>query len=413
MRTRTRFALLFAGIGVIVMAVGVAAIYEAVGRDEARRVPAEAEALLGTAAKRAMDSGADASVRLEDATQSLIEARALLAEGRVLGKDAVVGLALEVAAILGAVLAAAALAFFFLSRFITKGLDELAALAVVAQGDRSRRFTRSSDPDLDAVARSLNELLDLAAEQERRLGAAARLEGWREVASFLAHQLKNPLAAVLLAAENLRLALVDEGFRERAGREDLVQESLEIVRIEAQRLRALIDRFRDLAPAGLDAYGSPGEFELLGVLEDCAARAERAGATVGVIRGDRAKAAVHQSGIWVAGDKGLIEQALWNLFSNSVEAAGESGCPVSIEARIALEGGRAFVTILDSNRGVDADIVPRLGVERLSTKSSGTGLGLILVRRILAAQGGSLELFATPEGGLGARVSLSAIKEAT
>ena len=152
------------------------------------------------------------------------------------------------------------------------------------------------------------------------------------MASFLAHQLKNPLAAVLLAAENLRLALEGEEFRERAGREGLAQESLEIVRIEAQRLRALIDRFRDLAPAGLDAYGSPGEFELLGVLEDCAARAERAGATVGVIRSDRAGPEVHQNGTWVAGDKGLIEQALWNLFSNSVDAAGESGCPVSIEA---------------------------------------------------------------------------------
>ena len=112
----------------------------------------------------------------------------------------------------------------------------------------------------------------LAAEQERRLGEAARLEGWREVASFLAHQLKNPLAAVLLAAENGRIALDDDGVPRRV---ELARESVEIVRAEAARLRALIDRFRDLAPAGLGSYDASRPVDLRALLADCAARAER------------------------------------------------------------------------------------------------------------------------------------------
>ena len=377
MRTRTRFVILFACIGIAVMTVGVAAIYEAVGRDYERRIPSEAESILAAAARSAIDTASPEASRLDDAIGSLIAARALLAEGRVMGKDAVVRLAIEVAAILGAVLAAAALAFLVLSRLITKGLDELATEAIVAQGDMakgdwSRRFPRSSDPDLDAVARSLNELLDLTAEQERKLEETARLDGWREVASFLAHQLKNPLAAVLLAAENGRMAL-DEGLAaERTapcGGLELARESLKVVRVEADRLRALIDRFRDLAPAGFDAYESQGEFELLDLLADCAARAERSGAAV-AITGDR-------SGIRVALDRGLIEQALWNLFANSIEAADDAGTMAAIEAKVAIEGKTAAITIVDSNRGIDPSLLPRLGFERVSTKNAGTGLGLI------------------------------------
>ena len=106
------------------------------------------------------------------------------------------------------------------------------------------------------------------------------------------------------------------------------------------------------------------------------------------------------------GDKGLLEQAFWNLFANSIEAAAESGEPVSIRLLMSAEGEEAAVLFLDSNRGIDPALIPRLGHERFSTKAAGTGLGLMLVRRILAAQGGGLELFATETGGLGARVCL-------
>jgi signal transduction histidine kinase len=411
------------------MAIGIAAIYEAVGRDAARRLPAEAEAMLGSASKRAIEGSRTEGERLEEATESLIAARALLAEGRVMERDAIVTLALEVAAILAAVMAAAALAFFLLSRLITRGLDDLAAGAVLAQADRDRRFPPSSDPDLDAVARSLNELLDLAAKQEKRLAEAARLEGWREVASFLAHQLKNPLAALRIAAENASLAIGESeaqpcgsiaqpcgsiaqpcsSIAQPCSSMALTREShatawlsLAVIKAESGRLAALIDRFRDLAPSSLESHNASAETDLGALLAACAARAEISGAAV-AISGQMEK---------VAGDRALLEQAFWNLFANSLEAGKEGSVgELRIDVKVSIEGREAVASLSDSSRGFDPELLPRLGRERITTKAEGTGLGLILVRRILAAQGGSLEFFATEADdrgrrGLGARVRL-------
>ena len=59
----------------------------------------------------------------------------------------------------------------------------------------------------------------------------------------------------------------------------------------------------------------------------------------------------------VIADRGLLEQAFWNLFANSIEASGDYPPAVSIEARVSVDGGRAVIAVGDSNRGIDPAII--------------------------------------------------------
>jgi len=391
MRTRNRFVLLYAAIGVLVMASGATTLYYAVGRDWNRRESSEAEMILERAAARAVDGSIDSAERLSEAADSLIAARSLLARGRLLAKDDIVRLSLRMAAVLCAVLLAGAATFVALSRLAARGLEELSRGVLRAKLDRASRIPRIKDPELDAVGKELNALLDLAFAQERRLAEAARLEGWREVASFLAHQLKNPLAAIRLAAQNARLALERPDAAIGAS---TASDCADIVVAEADRLAALVSRFRDLAPEGLGAYVPGSEADLVEALRSCASRAESRGASVSV-------EAPASGPVLVACERGILEQALWNLFANSIEACGSK--KASIRAVVRLEGAETTATITDSGGPIDAGLVARLGRERVSTKSGGAGLGLLLARRILSASGGGLEFSATESGGLSAK----------
>lgn len=393
MRTRTRFVILFAVIGVAVMTSGVAMLYDVAGQNLMKPELAEAELLLGKAVRITVDDSLTLDERVSSVADPLITARALLARSRLFSKDSIVQLSLRMAAVLGTILLAGSAAFIVLSRFASRGLEEIAAAVARARKDPSARIQALKDPDLDSVGRELNALLDLTAEQERRLAEAARLEGWREVASFLAHQIKNPLAAIKLAAQNTRLSL--DGC-DSAERVSTAKNCSDIVVTESNRLGALVSRFCDLAPIGLEAYNKGTSADLGESLRRCAERASSRSAAVSITGAD--------DPCIVSADQALLEQALWNLYNNSIEACEPD--PASIAVSVERTGAYYCVSITDSGRSIDPSAIADLGWKRKTTKTGGTGMGLVFVRRIIAVFGGDVVFFISESGGLGVRIKL-------
>ena len=98
----------------------------------------------------------------------------------------------------------------------------------------------------------------------------------------------------------------------------------------------------------------------------------------------------------VACDERLLRQALINLISNALQAPDRQG-PVEVVAKV--EEQSLALCVIDHGRGVSEDVASRIFVPFFTTRPTGTGLGLPVVRRIAEAHGGEVRLVPTPGGG--------------
>jgi two-component system sensor histidine kinase FlrB len=105
----------------------------------------------------------------------------------------------------------------------------------------------------------------------------------------------------------------------------------------------------------------------------------------------------------LSGNRKALAGAFINLLENALQACA-SGGEVRLEA--GTEAGMAWVCVVDSGRGMPADVQERLFEPFFTTRSEGTGLGLAIVRSVVAAHGGEVRVESAPGRGAAFTVSL-------
>jgi len=117
----------------------------------------------------------------------------------------------------------------------------------------------------------------------------------------------------------------------------------------------------------------------------------------------------------VAGDEGLLRQALLNLMRNAAEACApaDGGGRVLVHGEVVRgeELGYQRIRVTDNGPGIAADALPKLFRPFFTTKPNGTGLGLAVVQKIIVQHGGQVEVRNRPEGGAAFIVTLPLPRE--
>lgn len=278
--------------------------------------------------------------------------------------------------------------------------DKLNLLGQQLSAQSEDGITRASltrgalDQNLDVLMERMSNQLDVA----NRLAAISRLSGG------VAHEIKNPLNAILLRLDLLRARMeAGEEPSELAGEIDVLAK--EVVRLD-RVVKTFLDFSRpvEVTLADLDLKTLVQE-----VVDFIRPQADAAGIQVeAVLTGEAAP---------MRGDEDLLKQALLNLVTNAVEAmqSGKSGAPVGSKLAISLQSSRDedgedcwALEISDNGPGIPENKRDKVFQLYFTTKEKGSGIGLAMTYRAVQLHNGTIS-FRTESGqGTAFRIELPA-----
>jgi len=247
----------------------------------------------------------------------------------------------------------------------------------------AKKFEISSAPEARAIWASVASIkfednpigAVLVVEELTQLLRAERLEEWRVVTEYLAHDIKNPLTAIRTASEAIMLALESKPDVEP----DIVACSEAIVR-QTEGLRRLVERLSHLARAG-ELRKLPSD---LNRLVDELLRSYAATQSHITFNSE-----LDPNLLPFDFDSEQIERVLRNIIDNAISAIESQG---EISVTTSADGNVAKVEVSDNGIGIPEEFVDRLFEPHFSTKRRGTGLGLAIAHEIITEHGGTIEI---------------------
>jgi two-component system sensor histidine kinase HydH len=206
---------------------------------------------------------------------------------------------------------------------------------------------------------------------EEKVQESRRLAELGEAARTLTHEIRNPLGALKMQASLLKRTLPPDQ-----------EEATTLLDEEIGRISYLVDRVREFLR---NPQGNPEQLELNRFLR-------------GLRLGEDVRREESPSPLWVLIDPEKLRSAVENLVSNGREANRERDEEGGLLLRLSRSGREARIELCDRGPGMSEEVASRIFDPFFTTKSQGTGVGLAISRRFVAAAGGSIT-FAPREGG--------------
>jgi PAS domain S-box-containing protein len=240
------------------------------------------------------------------------------------------------------------------------------------------------------VLRDLTEQV----ETQRRLIQREKLASLGEMAAGVAHEIRNPLGGIKMATNLLSSGNLGGGALSQEMARSILSGIIEIERI----INSLLDFTRDTKL-------ERGEYEVARILdpvvETVAAEGRARGVELGYGRVDRDVAA--------SADGQRLRQVFANVMKNALEAIDTRRADGRVVVNLLAEEDRAVVEVIDNGAGIAPENREKIFLPFFTTKPSGTGLGMAIVKKIVDLHGGDVSVESDPGRGTRVRISLPAV----
>ncbi len=263
---------------------------------------------------------------------------------------------------------------YFLSSYITKSLKTISEKLKATRLERRNKKIEidSSSEEIATLVRSYNNMIDELEESAVKLATSEREQAWREMAKQVAHEIKNPLTPMRLSVQSFQRKF-DHGDPE------IYQKLDEYSKTLIQQ----IDTMSSIASAFSNFARMPAQQnETLNVVEIVKLALD-------IFSEDYIVFVADQKEIISKLDRTQLIRVVTNLVKNATQAITEDKDP-KVVVSVISEEGMVKIAVSDNGKGVSEENISRIFEPKFTTKSSGMGLGLAMVKNIVETYGGTI-----------------------
>lgn len=270
---------------------------------------------------------------------------------------------------------------YFLSSYITRSIKTISdKMNQTRLNKRNEKITlESASSEINILVNAYNSMIDELQESAVKLAKGEREQAWREMAKQVAHEIKNPLTPMRLTVQSFerRFDPTDENIKEKLAE-------------YSQTLIQQIDVMSSIASAFSDFAKMPTQKrEKLEVVEVVKL-------AIDIFNEDFIYYIAEEKELYANLDKTQLIRVVTNLVKNASQASEEKENP-RIEVTVSSEGNAVKIVVSDNGKGINEADKKMVFEPKFTTKTSGMGLGLPMIKNIIEAYNGTIS-FTSTEG---------------
>lgn len=293
-----------------------------------------------------------------------------------------------------AMILAAIVFAYFISKYITKSLKTISdKMNEIRLEKRNKKIEiDSSSDEIETLVNSYNSMIDELEDSAVKLATSEREQAWREMAKQVAHEIKNPLTPMRLSVQSFQRKFNPED-------ENIYQKVDEYSNTLIQQ----IDTMSSIASAFSNFAKMPAQKkEVLNVVH--------------IVKLATDIFNEHYIAFYPEGDEIIAKfdrtqliRVVTNLVKNGIQAIPEDFENPKIEVRVFSKGDTVNITVEDNGLGISDENKAKVFEPKFTTKTSGMGLGLAMVKNIVETYDGSITF--TSQQGVGTTITVAFPKE--
>jgi nitrogen fixation/metabolism regulation signal transduction histidine kinase len=252
----------------------------------------------------------------------------------------------------------------------------------IAKGDFTTPVMAYREGQYSQLADSFTDMMTRLKKLQHKLSTTEKIAAWQMIGRKIAHELKNPLTPISISIDDLKMAYdeklpdFDKTFRETS----------DTIKKEVVRINELINEFVSFARM---KSANPKPLKAIILFNDLRA------IYTNKINSDKLKINFDNENLIMPLDMSLMKQVLINLIKNGFESATDSHVVLNTK----IDNKQLIITIEDNGPGFTNEKLKNSFEPFVTTKSEGSGLGLVISHRIVNDHNGIMELYNNPDGG--------------